>query len=143
MADLPTLPEAVQRKLTLKWESLIEKCGFAGEHLKLHEAQRSLLARPVARSVDSRPGHLKSSYEGLIDQAGIPETTRLATERFSDVAEEYLKIWLSAVAPHARVFAHWLDEIRSSVLREIAHLWEGSDWHVAWFERTGDATPPV
>lgn len=113
MAELPTLAEAVQRKLTLKWESLIETCG----------------------STDSRRAHLEVHQERSIEQVGTAETIRLATQRFRDVAEEYLKVWMSTSELRTEVFADWLAQLRSSVLADVANVAQKSERHAGCFER--------
>lgn len=64
------------------------------------------MARALAKAPHSRRACLKVTYERSIEQVGIAETTRLAIQRFRDVAEQY-----------------------------VANLWLRSEWHAAWFER--------
>jgi hypothetical protein len=133
MSNLPRLPEPVRRKLTLQWESLLEKHGFTGAHLKLHDVQRSVKARAVAQAPPARRAYLEASYERSIERVGTAETARLATQRFGEVAESYLRVW-AATPEVCEVFAEWLEEIERAVLAEVAKLWRHSEWHSAWFE---------
>lgn len=63
------------------------------------------------------------------------ETTRLAAQRFGEVAEEYLKLWTSTAAVRHEIFADWLTQITSSVLTDVANLWLKSELHAVWFKR--------
>jgi hypothetical protein len=142
MADLPQLPDRVRRKLALLWDALIEKHGFNGEHLNWTVTrQRKITFRSpqppadihnrTVRYIQERTAQAAPIYAHA-DTIGIDETGMLAAERYAQLAEEYLSVWLTEQGRRSDVFTVWLVELRATVADEVAQLWkERGDW----FER--------
>jgi hypothetical protein len=147
MADLPELPDRVRRKLALLWDSLVEKHGFTGEHLKWTETRRRKIvtsaSRPpvdihsrTVRYIQERTAPVGPVYAHA-DTVGIEETGLLAVERFGQIAGEYFSLWVAEPGRCSDVFAAWLKEIQEAVAAEVGQLWTARG---DWFQRVCRAT---
>ena len=121
MTKPPKLPESIQRKLDLQRGELRRSHLLTEERLKLPDARRA--------NGELRTGHLLASYEMAVGDSLVTRTTRLARERFEQLAGEYLAMW--ALAPDARteIFTEWLGEIKAVVVADLTDLWATSEWH--------------
>jgi hypothetical protein len=142
MVSLPQIPDIVRRKISLQWDSLLEKHDFAGGHLNWPVTRKlkivtsappppGTLYRRTDRSVSKRPGLAKPTYASG-DTVGTRETGLLAVERFNQLAEQYFSLWAVEQDRRSGVFAAWLAEIRTVVVDEVAQLWKGRE---DWFQR--------
>jgi hypothetical protein len=139
MADLPQLPERARRKLALRWQALIEKHGFTGEHLKWAETRKRKISTrallppasidsPAVRFMQARSAPTEPVYAHP-DTIGIQETGMLAAERYGQFIDEYFSLWLSEQGRCSDAFTAWLLELRVVVADEAAQLWkERGDW---------------
>jgi hypothetical protein len=147
MAELSPLDNDTARKLALKWDALVEKLGFTGEHLEWRVPVPRLSSftpiNPVGTT--SVPVHLRLHPSELKPEITKREPTfnasfagsqtiKLARERFLQLEEEYAGIWTAQGTLRTEQFVGWLDEIRLLVEGQVAALWINDERRAAWFE---------
>ena len=116
-ADLPELPEQIQKIHALLWDELIEEWGFTdGKHLRQYEA--SLL--------DSQTVQNRAARRLLCSR-----TSGLARAWLDVLVQHYFWVW-TATRASVGDFKQQLDVIRDRVIDEVRGLWNEPR---AWFER--------
>jgi hypothetical protein len=122
------------RRVVVEWKDLIHKNGFTGDHLSWHQAEKERRARIAGQSLS---GYDHRGAIADVDDAGVNETMHIAHSRLQQHAGAYWTSWYQQTDPDSDDFVRWLEAIRSLVVTEVAQLWaNGTEWHVAWFERT-------
>ena len=122
MSGLPKLPSQVQRLLELEWEELLDHRKFSGQHLFLRAQQKAFAEARMQetwRGITYGPGYL----DDIVENAGRPESSALARERFVQLAEQYLSLWDASLLG-TEEFTAQLKEIKAIVLNAIADLWK-------------------
>ena len=156
LAELPRLPDLLQRKVKLQWDELVEKRGFTGAHLnpewKVGHPKSSKAPPPpftvvgpgssyhgpaTESSNDSTESSLKIVWSQWAEQArdkvAIKESVDLANARFLQLATEYFEYWsVQETAGRSELFKTWVEGIQAHIMNEIAKLWKNRD---GWFER--------
>lgn len=78
----------------------------------------------------------RESEPGVIDSIGVAETIALAKARFEGTVGDYLLIW-AETSGNSDDFGGWLVALVGLIEREMANLWDTTEWHRAWFNRAG------
>jgi hypothetical protein len=137
MADLPDLPNAIQRKLALKWSTVLDTHGLTGKHLHWHDAERNRMERIQAQmGTANRPGRGPSpGAERAVDHVGIRPSVNVAERRFKDLCHEYWGLWYSSGGGY-ETFEDWLHVLKLQVSEEVASIWKpGLEAVHRWYQR--------
>jgi hypothetical protein len=135
--DLPELSTPTKRKLEIQWNIMLDAHGLTGEHLRWREREVARRRRIEMQMPHRRVSH--SSDDSGPDQMaagrkGIARTVAVAEGRFTNLSEEYWRLWSGA---GYEIFASWLDVLKRKVADEVASIWKGhsdpiDQWYESW-----------
>ncbi len=132
MAELPKLPERILRLHSLRWNELIEKHGFTGDHLKWHESR-------VRRRTAARP-RFSLAPPPLVTEGTRSETTLYGTDRqpvpHEKWLEQQMEAWVRRESDHDIIDSIGIAETItlakarfSEVIIDYLNFWSASTDH--------------
>lgn len=141
MASLPHLSRETQQINKLKFQILAEDYGFNGEqygwksspdHVAKALEDRGQLRK--ALSIRSTASERQKAKEVLNELIGVDESSNFGKQRFRDLAELYLSLWVEE-SRTAEDFEEWLGSIQSIVEKELFSFWCEKEDLREWFDR--------
>ncbi len=150
MIERPKLPDRIRRLHVLRWNQLIERSSFTGEHLEWHTSpkRRRAAARPTFSLIPPPPGSGVKHYgengevvsyqkwhqyqmeawtarqndPAIIDSIGVIETIVVGAARFSDVTCDYLPLWATTSGADSDSFCNWIEEACREIETDVERL---------------------